>query len=703
MKLILYAALLGSMAATTQSDFVEIHPSRMRRAPSVDSGRLDEIEEKLNMLADDGRNDALEQTVEVMSRQIMMQQLFVEERIRGDGQSGIKKVRGRNTGFKSYHQRSYGGFGVASIHQHNNNIRTCGLGEFSAVLNGVEFRTRHNDYRLYMPSETSSKFHEVQDVPFPDVPQAVLDQPTVDGQILEMREWFRAWKDQDHSVRDYRQHFKPALCYLEGAWLDPEESLESYFSDRHFLDASSWFDLQEKIRYTSYTGSKSAQENLAFLPVTIMGINNATSPEFAQWNYRIMCHPVKKEIKLDRFRLVDDFMFRMKRNSPIDKFENTRSARFRLNTRDTSAYFKYSQASPTFLDEIMKEVPGTDNYGGSLRDTTIDGEEVVDLKTREPLNAAFYHRFFSTEKLDAMGVDIFRRSYSDDSVFMAKTSQPNVREMALETCDKEAADYDAERCILKARWTFAIPLEIVWLTPLSKWNPYNLAYKGNAYNNNNLESRSVTANGRNGGFEADKAYNGTNHRVYYQTPIEFYTGAAGEGDAADTAEDAVGVLDPEGNVRKVAASGTYILLPDIPGVGTLRQRYPIMPIHEEGSAIYQEMEAVRDLVHESKTYHSLYREMPEFENIDEVTPEPYEAITLETGIATSSPHAHLVQLTAEDVEAVRNDGIVDVTTSPKNGHSHSLKVTFSAGEYIIWSCDGNVSCRDGHPRILTES
>ena len=41
---------------------------------------------------------------------------------------------------------------MAAIHDHANNIRTVGMGEFVAVINGVEFRTRHNDYRLYMPS-----------------------------------------------------------------------------------------------------------------------------------------------------------------------------------------------------------------------------------------------------------------------------------------------------------------------------------------------------------------------------------------------------------------------------------------------------------------------------------------------------------------------------------------------------------------------
>ncbi|KAI8745485.1 hypothetical protein BgiBS90_033607, partial [Biomphalaria glabrata] len=63
--------------------------------------------------------------------------------------------------------------------------------------------------------------------------------------IVEMREWFKAWRDQNSSVRDYRPYFKPLLCYLEGAWTTNTKELEEpFFSDRHSLDATSWFDLQ---------------------------------------------------------------------------------------------------------------------------------------------------------------------------------------------------------------------------------------------------------------------------------------------------------------------------------------------------------------------------------------------------------------------------------------------------------------------------
>ena len=68
-----------------------------------------------------------------------------------------------------------------------------------------------------------------------------------------MREWFKAFKNQDHSVRDYRKYFKPVLCILEGGWTMSSDKIEESFdSDRHRLDAESWLDLQEKIRWKNY-------------------------------------------------------------------------------------------------------------------------------------------------------------------------------------------------------------------------------------------------------------------------------------------------------------------------------------------------------------------------------------------------------------------------------------------------------------------
>merc|ERR1712179_418434 len=227
----------------------------------------------------------------------MLQQLFVEERIRSDGDSGLKQQRISRDGDEPYMANTYTLNSVCSVHDHSNYDRTVGMGEFIGVLNGVEFRTRHNDYKLRMPSHTSKDYHALDDIPFPDVPPSVLAKHTVAEQIEEMRNYFKAFKFQNHHFRDYRKYFKPVMCYLEGAWTTQSKSVDEPFqSDRHSIDAKSWFELQEKIRFTSYTGGKHLLENLSYLPTTIINVNGTA--EFAQWNYRILCHPVEQEVPL---------------------------------------------------------------------------------------------------------------------------------------------------------------------------------------------------------------------------------------------------------------------------------------------------------------------------------------------------------------------------------------------------------------------
>jgi hypothetical protein len=58
---------------------------------------------------------------------------------------------------------------------------------------------------------TSRNFLETEDIPYPDVPPEVTSKPTVHQQMKEMREWFRAWHNQNYKKRDYRKYFKPVL------------------------------------------------------------------------------------------------------------------------------------------------------------------------------------------------------------------------------------------------------------------------------------------------------------------------------------------------------------------------------------------------------------------------------------------------------------------------------------------------------------
>ena len=46
-------------------------------------------------------------------------------------------------------------------------------------------------------------------------------------------------------------------------------------------------------------------------------------------------------------------------------------------------------------------------------------------------------------------------------------------------------------------------------------------------------------------------------------------------------------------VRRMVASGIRVFMPDVPGVGIIRQRYPIMPDHVEGSGIDKNLAALQ--------------------------------------------------------------------------------------------------------------
>ena len=91
-------------------------------------------------------------------------------------------------GLKNYFSNTQTGRSFIAIHDHANNARTVGMGEFIAVLNGVEFRTRHNDYSLVMPHRESGEYHATEEIPFPDVPPEVLNQPTVKVGYKEERD-----------------------------------------------------------------------------------------------------------------------------------------------------------------------------------------------------------------------------------------------------------------------------------------------------------------------------------------------------------------------------------------------------------------------------------------------------------------------------------------------------------------------------------
>jgi len=658
-----------------------VHQHHTRRPTTTPAPTLDPLSDK-------GRIANLEEMVAGLAQQVMLQQLFVEERIRSDGDSGVKQLRLNQESTKPYMSIAHTHNSMLSIHDHSNYDRTCGMGEFIAVMNGVEFRTRHNDYKLRMPSRTTSVYNAMDDIPFPPVPASVTNKPTVAAQIAEMKEYFKAWKYQNHNHRDYRPYFKPVLCYLETAWTsDTKTFKEPFESDRHAVDATSWFDLQNKIRYTSYSGSKSNLENYSYLPTTIMNVING-KPEYAQWNYRILCHPLKEDLPLKVFTPADDLFARLPHKQTLDQFAQSRGARFYLSDRMGGATYDFDKGYGTFrdrsyklglLDQLMMEIPGKNNYHGHLNDHSFNMTvlDASNMTANIPLNTAFYHRFFKYDAKGAMGIKTIHRGYADQNLFVAQTTQPNIAEIKVHDCKTSTLNHHHHKICANysARYSYALPLEVIYLTPLYQWNPYNL------YHHDRRHTYDVTRTGRNGGLQPDKAYNGTSFKFFYRTPEEFFASDRGEKDRADTNKGTVGVLDRQGVVRKVVTSGTHIHLQAIEGVGRLRTRYPIAPIHSEGSTNGKEISALKEVLNHMPSMSSILIEQP---TGSFGTPHmPAASKHMQTSFTRKDPpgpHRHDIFVEQSDILQIQNGHTVTVTTSEDNSHTHAIEIGYGGND-----------------------
>ena len=292
-------------------------------------------------------------------------------------------------------------------------------------------------------------------------------------------------------------------------------------SDRHTIISPDFVHLLKQFKYSSDSGRKDDKENLAFLPRTIYRVVNGT-PEYAQWNYRILCQPLADDLPLNRFRVIDDLAPRMRYRQTFDEHSLSMRARYQLNPNDVDQWPTEGNTHKELLDELMEQIPGLDNHGHNLIDEAFNSvayEMNDDVHTRGdvPLNAAYYHRWFMAAKRGAFGLSTRRRGFNDNNMFVALNTQPGVVPTEVEHCTGFGRNRVCEWVLQK--FSYAIPLEIIYLTPLSKWNPYNIAYKGHASTD---EGKTVRAGRRNGRPTLDKAFNGTNHVTYYITPGEFF-------------------------------------------------------------------------------------------------------------------------------------------------------------------------------------
>lgn len=515
-----------------------------------------------------------------------------------------------------------------------------------------------------------------------------------------MREWFKAWRDSDHSVRDYRPYFKPILCYLEGAWTTEPQSgfTEPFFSTRHQLDASSWDDLHQKARFESGSGIKYDSENMAFLPNKFF---NGTDGKLflAQWNYRILCHPIKATLGTQHLKAHEDLGARLSRRKTIEAFQATRGVRYSISADDEEDFYE----SGSLLDRLMREIPGKDNYNANLTDD-FNGLTKFDSYSDHPLNAGYYHQWYKEGEKDHN--QIVRRGFHDRNLFVAETTQEEIAALRVEMCETKAWNGKVVCAMTEKRVSYAIPLEIVFLTPLHAWNPYNIVYKGDA---SSEAGQTVVADQRSGKLTPDEALNGTNSVRYFHTPAHFFSGGDISTDVVNDTDGVMGVLDGDGKMRQVMASGVHVFLPDIVDVGSLRTRYPVMPLYDEGSMAWKEMQAVRDVLMDLEGYQQYLQYIPSAFNASFVRLVTTAPKTLVMSSATSEDagyHHHKMSLSPRQYLALvdhKETLTIHSLLDSEHTHYHELEIRYFKDEFKILSCDGDFRCQHDHGKVLRES
>lgn len=532
---------------------------------------------------------------------------YMAEILRATGGSGVVNSRNYSRGgTEPFHRPHDASYGALNIHDHPNYKWLPGMAEIAAVANGYYVRTRHNDYRLQQQGEYNAGLTSAQqrdarkELTYPTVPASVTAAGSVSAQVDEMREYFYAFYTKNKSHRDYTNAFRWALSYLE-VWIEPltPELTDAFSSPRHALDASTNRQAITNVLRYNYGGHKNQAENTAFLNNIIRFVDADGQPRLGRMQYRILtkdigpCHDTNdwhpNTIMHQRRDPSLESMLGVNRVSPLK-----RSVRYRLDSSASQRAFSSPQLIDTWMSTIYTmdgdNAPAlVEKYKPGSQDEYI--LDWADTNGTLMLNARKYNRFFRYS-FDASGRSSGMRGFNDPSLWVARCTNDNVIAVG---ADQDGVPY---------RFVYAMPLEVVLLTPLMSWNPYSIpsVSLGNGTSDQLLRHQGNSQGGINN--STPKKYTGYNDDSFFHlTPATLFNGGnITEIDAADTDStvtihtgfDGTNFTGDTGNV--VRNSGVRIFYPEMTAQGvnfSVRGRYPIYPRFAEGSHAFAEARAVQ--------------------------------------------------------------------------------------------------------------
>ena len=186
-------------------------------------------------------------------------------------------------------------YAALNIHNHPNYDGMPGMAEFTAIVNGYYVRTRHNDYKTYIPAQ--GDYLARQRLYAPQMSKSVSSLPTgVDVATGAVNKTDNTQAKYMAEVFDSNpQDCQWQMSYME-VWLEKITDYDN-FSDptdsfRHSNAANNLRDIFEKGRAYNYSGHKNRLENLPYQPFTIRTVDEFGRPVQAVVRYRINTYPV---------------------------------------------------------------------------------------------------------------------------------------------------------------------------------------------------------------------------------------------------------------------------------------------------------------------------------------------------------------------------------------------------------------------------
>jgi len=456
------------------------------------------------------------------------------------------------------------GYGALGMHNHPNYHNMPGSAEWSLIVNGYAFQTRHNDYRMAYPLNTGKGTSAYRHVEPPKKEYGSLSKDS-DGNIIGGAGLEGMQKVFEDHPEDCIYH----MTYLN-VWFEEfhQDRVDENASFRHQISGDNTREIFERSMRFIFSGQKARLENIPFEPLVLKTVDDNGVPRFTQLKYRIYSVPVAHMGTGDKDYTLPDGTVTTLKGLPFDEDKAIKglidsSNKFIMLSdeiskngmpRPRSSFKRSSQArfrlADGILEELMNKCPSIDGYGANITEQYFDDDSVYFDK-----NMAYFSHFYGMGSSDASNRSKASRSFNDQNLFVAMSNNPKV-----------VGAFDASG-VNKGGYIFGVPMELVLLTPRQSWNPYGI--KEITYSQRNIEYNDKSYGVKDKPFSGSHI-NGLNYKLPYATYLETSNDGT---DAADTSALTNGkyfINDSSGIPRRCAPSGVNIITPD-----GYRQRFPI--------------------------------------------------------------------------------------------------------------------------------